>query len=96
MSQTLVIQIGNSDNKLTQQRWADFVAEVGFMLERLSPHKHFHGCSEGSQPWQNACWVFESDHGGKIEKELSQLARKYDQDSIALTYGKTVFVGVVR
>lgn len=91
---TAVIQIGNSDDKLTQGEWSQFCGEVAGMVGRLSEEIHFAGASLGTQPWQNACWVFTPRPrvGSKIDRELTELAKVYRQDSIALTVGVTEFV----
>lgn len=91
---TAVVQIGNSDDKLSQARWAAFCLDT---QERLMVfgQLHFAGNSGATQTWQNACYVLEladpSDLG-TMKNVLSLLAERYDQDSIAVTLGKTEFV----
>jgi hypothetical protein len=94
-----VIQIGNSDDKLTQAEWSEFVADVQDMIVHSNYTIHFHGLSVGSAPWQNACWVlgFQNNLAAIIKintlrHDLEKLVRKYHQDSIALTLGDTEFV----
>jgi len=95
---TITIQIGNSDNKLTQRRWADFVAAVSDRLEVYvedrSAEIHFFGAPHTWAQWQNAAWVvsIESDVLKFLRPELAYIARTFDQDSIALTVGETEFV----
>jgi hypothetical protein len=88
---TGVIQVGNSDNKLTQQRWSEFVGAVQAELRLADVTLHFFGCSHGSEPWQNACWVFQfsPEIRGTLVSELERIGKRYDQDSIAWTTGKT-------
>lgn len=43
--QTLVVLIGNSDDKLTQKQWAGFVLELTDCIERRAAHVHFWGGS---------------------------------------------------
>lgn len=100
MNDTAVIMIGNTDDKLTQREWSEFVSDVTHLLLVYRVQLHFHGCSVGSAPWQNVCWVFDApkDLIGEpaivveLRPELARLAAKYRQDSIALTVGKTEFV----
>jgi hypothetical protein len=99
MMDVAVIQIGNSDDKLTQEQWSRFVSEVQDMLMLWRYPIYFHGCSVGSAPWQNACWVIdvrvfinEPSAINTIRHKLSVFAKKYKQDSIALTLGSTEFV----
>lgn len=94
MKKTVIIQIGNSDNKLTQGEWASFVAEVDMVANDHVLHTHFKGGSDWDAPWQNACWVCEMN-GDKIEalKEgIGVCRRNYKQDSVAMTFGETEFV----
>ena len=91
---TIVVQIGNSDDKLPQARWARFITRVhSVCADALTVH--FSGGSAQDATWQNYCilgvaeeefWV---DH---LRSDLSQLAAEFGQESIALTIGKTEFV----
>jgi hypothetical protein len=96
---TYIIQIGNSDNRLPQAVWSSFIDELGNLLARWKVEIHFFGCSNPVAPWQNCCAVFEHPENRgelefkkEVEATLSQLAWKFDQDSIALTYGYTGFI----
>lgn len=89
---TVVIQIGNSDDKLTQQQWSDFVGETDRCVRLYAKSVHFMGCSSGEKPWQNACWVFEMATPFLMRDRLSNLAFRYQQESIAMTEGVTEFV----
>lgn len=95
----VVITIGNSDNKLTQQEWSSFVSDVHDIVLHSNYVIHFHGLSVGSAPWQNASWVLGFKNNlaaimniNAIRQELSKLAKKYRQDSIAMTLGDTELV----
>ena len=95
MANTGVIQIGNSDDKLTQAEWSEYVTELNQILQNWQVSVHFLGYSPANAPWQNACWVFEVETDPWLEDmkaELSYLARKFRQDSIAFTIGDTEFV----
>lgn len=94
-----VITIGNSDDKLKQRKWSEFVSDMQDLLTKWKFPIYFHGCSVGSAPWQNACWVIDArDLFGEtsailiLRQELSRMAHKYKQDSIALTLGDTELV----
>ena len=93
---TITLQIGNSDDKLTQYEWSLF---HGLVNERLNKDPaitiHFSGCSDASKPWQNACWIFvchESCDIADLKGDLVHYRDKYRQDSIAWTEGDTAFV----
>lgn len=88
------VQAGNSDNKLTQQQWSEFVSELGGILAVHERVRHFFGGSETYAPWQNVCWICEID-AGKIESLKGQLRESrlsYRQDSVCLLVGQPVFV----
>lgn len=91
---TITVQIGNSDNKLTQVEWSAFCQEVDKAVMSRTPNVYFHGFSHGAAPWQNACWVadFEKPPLLHLRYDLRGLAVKYRQESIALTTGTTEFV----
>lgn len=96
---TATIQIGNSDNKLTQQEWSQFIdrieAHVETLVEDNLARAHFFGCSAGRDQWQNAAWVIElydDEAVARLRNTLSSAAARFKQDSIALTLGATQFV----
>lgn len=90
---TISIQIGNSDDKLTQAEWSQFVARVGSYV-RAAGHIHFFACSGGECPWQNAAWIVvcDSDYIEKLKRELSELRVIFKQESVAWMEGETQFV----
>lgn len=91
---TCTIQIGNSDDKLTQREWARFVDDTRAEVASLATAVHFTGFSPSDAVWQNACIVAEIDRAviDGLTKRLAVLATHYRQDSIALTVGETEFV----
>lgn len=101
----LTSMIGNSDDKLTQAQWSQYVKLVNDSVTSedfsKSLRAHFHGLSHGDAPWQNACWVvglwFECDDNEPIKKtlldELTSIRRLFNQDSVAGVAGEeTLFV----
>lgn len=90
---TGVIQIDNLDGKLGTTAWTSFKEEVQELLEADSRLIHFR-----PMIWSflnQACWVFEVSDRIEfhwLRDPLVELANKYGQDSIALTYGETEFV----
>jgi hypothetical protein len=89
---TVFVQIGNSDDKLTQARWSDYVGDVEFVLRHLT--KHFAGLAAGDRPWQNACWCVEVplNQRDPIRARLAKAAAEFDQDSIAWAEAQTTFI----
>lgn len=91
---TVYISIGNSDDKLGQERWARFVADVDAHTTSLEDDREavIHGrwLSAPDSPYQNACWclqIHEDPHTGSragwLREVLASLAYTYEQDSIA-------------
>lgn len=91
---TVVVSIGNSDDKLTQSNWSAFVWEVNQAIETQANQVHFHGYSPGDKPWQNAAWYFDIDASvsEELKPTLAAIAQRYDQDSVAWLIGRTEFV----
>jgi hypothetical protein len=91
---TITIQIGNSDDKLTQMKWAHFYADVNHEITQANTRVHFAAPSPAQAAWQNACWVIEIDGSEALalRATLSRLREQYQQDSIAWTEGQTAFV----
>jgi len=84
------ISIGNSDDKLTQQEWSDFVIETDILLHPGAPGtpvlaRHGNWRSRVDDPWQNACWCVEIKEGyaDVLRAALRHQARQHRQDSIA-------------
>lgn len=91
---TIYISIGNSDNKLTQEEWADFIDEIDELLDVY--HLVGRWFSAPDSEYQNACWcVTIPPTGGAhafIRGALRGLAERYRQDSIVLAKAETEFV----
>lgn len=92
--QTVVVQIGNSDDKLTQKEWSLFCAETELAVRKHCEQIHFYGGSPWNTPWQNACFVAEIKPEA-IEsfcQEITIIRGDSQQDSVAVTFGETTFI----
>ena len=91
---TVTICIGNSDNKLTQQEWSNFIERVYVVMCDRSVAVHFSGFSAGDSPWQNVCWVAEvaKEDIEPLRAELKNVRERFKQDSVAFTAGETEFI----
>ncbi len=91
---TVTVQIGNSDDKLTQERWAKFNGFVNYAIARRAHKIHFSGHSNSVAPWQNSAWVFEieKERADMLLHDLATLCEMFSQDSIAWTEGETQFI----
>lgn len=85
------LQIGNSDDKLLQTEWAQFVADTARLITVHVSRIYFHGCAEGSKPWQNACWVFlcTKMEATRLKNQMMDLRKQYKQDCVAWLEGVT-------
>lgn len=94
MLTTLVVQIGNSDDKLSQAEWTGFCAATWAAVGLYATQVHFEGYSVPTATWQNACWVAEIDPADlkRVRHKLAEVADLYRQDSIAVTLGITEMV----
>ena len=87
------ISIGNTDNKLTQQDWAQFCAEVSQFVNKNYFTIFGEWYSLPNSPYQNACWAINVTSPENLEMVLADFAWRYKQDSIAVAYAPdTVFV----
>lgn len=94
MNKTVAIQIGNSDDKLTQQQWACFVLELRDCVERTSGQIHFWGASVNYEPWQNLCCICEVPElrVELLTDFLTSLRQRWKQDHAAVLIGDTQFI----
>lgn len=92
---TITLQIGNSDDRLSQVRWHEYVESVRSLLE-ADPRVqvHFFGAPPNWAPWQNAAWVFACPHDGiaALRESLVANRQQFSQVSIAWTEGITKFL----
>lgn len=93
------ISIGNSDDKLTQWEWSQFVYDVQNLLTTWEDNQlitAIHGTwfSLPHAQWQNANWCVEihQDEVDGLREHLARIAHLWKQDSIALTIGQVEFV----
>ena len=91
---TVVIQIGNSDDKLSQSRWSEYCTQVDYAIRSSAVHVHFNGTSPGDAPWQNAAWIFEmeADDVDDLIYNLVNIRQAFGQESIAIQWGETKFI----
>lgn len=82
---TVYVTIGNSDDKLSQAAWSDFIADVDYQLDFYAYKRHGQWFSAPDAPWQNACWcvVLWLRNVEQVKAKLKTLAVTYGQDSIA-------------
>jgi hypothetical protein len=92
----IVIQIGNSDDKLTQREWSEFIRDMDGMVRGNFRAVHFSGGSSGDRQWQNWCWVGTHNMPDQVLEfflqNITELRKKYSQNSVAVMLGDTKFI----
>src|SRR5262245_30724798 len=92
---TVYASIGNSDDKLSQARWAEFAELFVAIVDANAKQLHGVWYSRPDAPWQNACVCFEIQNDvvlPALRFELAHLCAEFDQDSIAWAVAKTEFI----
>lgn len=92
---TVYISIGNSDDKLTQARWAVYYSHVAGTINMHAYQQHGRWLSVPSDPYQNACWCIEVEtrRVDRLRRKLAEHAATFGQDSIAWAEARTEFIG---
>lgn len=89
------VTVGNSDDKLGQRQWANFVRNVDTAL-RHSVNATVHGqfYSTPDSPWQNACWSVDlkDEEVANVKARLAKIAFVFNQDTIAWNPSTTEFI----
>lgn len=91
---TITIQIGNSDDKLSQVKWSEFVSDVENAIHQVADRIHFFGSPPSVARWQNATWVasVSEHHIHALKAEIKSIRTYFNQDSAAWTEGETQFI----
>jgi hypothetical protein len=92
---TVYVSIGNSDHKLSDEQWLEFRNLTHELLTDLGLTSAVHGAWQSFVPkYVNACWCVEvkPEHEDVIKQTLSDLARKFAQDSVAWAVADTEFL----
>lgn len=91
---TITIQIGNSDNKLSQAKWAHYVQSVKLIVANFAQEIHFFGGSSAWDSWQNVAWVIVplNDDLQEFKEALITMRQNYYQESMAFAVGETIFL----
>jgi len=91
---TITVQIGNSDDKLSQRDWSDFFGAIRNAVHDCCAEMHFKAGSENWQTWQNAAFVFtiEDKNIDALKHLIKRVRETYNQESVAWTEGDTIFI----
>lgn len=91
---TIVIQIGNTDDKLTQAQWSAFVIAMREAILQHCQAVHFFGGSTNWERWQNCAWVIGCypPQVPELRAAVTDARKLFNQESAAWTEGNTIFV----
>jgi hypothetical protein len=90
---TVTIQIGNSDDKLTQTEWAAYVLMMRTNILQHCTAVHFFGAPANWERWQNVAWVVVCEDAklAALKAAVTDARSTFNQDSAAWTEGETQF-----
>jgi hypothetical protein len=80
---TVYASIGNSDDKLSQARWSQFVWAFRDCMGRFASVVYGEWLSAPDSSYQNACVAIATEIPLMLKAALATLAEEYGQDSIA-------------
>jgi len=91
---TVIVLIGNSDNKLTQKDWHYFVSDVRTIIWIFEKETHFIGSTEPFSEYQSGCFVFEmeKDQLEAFKNRLLLVKARHKQNFISLIVGNTQLI----
>lgn len=94
---TIYVSIGNSDDRLSQSRWASYYAQVdALILSQVDAYPdggavHGRFVTDPVSAYQSACWAIDlpdlRDARDDLREALAHLATAYEQDSVAWVEG---------
>ena len=87
----ICIQIGNTDNKLTQQEWSEYCRAIRGICEAHGV-VHFAGGSPTDAAWQNYCVCAETDNHIALRMLIAKRRATHHQDAVAWLQGETKYV----
>ena len=92
MAKYIVVSIGNTDGKLSQEEWSDYVDEMGTVMNQYKIH--FFGGSSNWEDWQNVAWIVEIPVKviNVIMAEISSVRKKYNQESAFFMVADGMFI----
>lgn len=81
----LYASIGNSDDKLPQAEWAEYVEEFRRILRNYADEIHGEWYSAADSAYQNACMaiVVIPDDMDELRDKLTALREDYEQNAVA-------------
>jgi hypothetical protein len=91
---TVTVQLGNTDNRLKQAEWHEFVLAVKYAIEQSAESVHFFGAPANWDKLQNVAWVLALNNSQQqqLQLELKRIRKEFKQEAVAWTSGTTLFL----
>jgi hypothetical protein len=80
---TVYVSIGNSDNKLTQSEWSNYLHSFRTCMTQFAKQVYGDWVSEPSSSYQNACIGIATETPLTLKAALTSLRAGHRQDSVA-------------
>jgi hypothetical protein len=80
------VSIGNSDDKLSQAKWAEYILEVREVLRGSASKVLGEWYSASDSNWQNACFCItipDQKIASEAKLKLTKIRKRFGQDSVA-------------
>ena len=91
----VAILIGNSDDRLTQAQWANYVNTMRHQISRHVEEIHCESLTASDSSRQSACFVVSTMNTASksgLRSAVIQVRRQFNQDSVAWLEGKTELI----
>jgi hypothetical protein len=92
---TVYVTVGNSDDRLSQSRWADFTEAVGYVVLDYEVEVYGPWFTPSDSSRQSACWGVEVERQALVgfRSELDLLRQQFGQDTIAFAVAELEMIG---
>ena len=88
----ICIQIGNTDNKLTQQEWSEYIEYIYDICVNYGV-VHFSGGSSAEKHFQNYCFcVSDVRDSDRFKNDVLLVRKDFRQDSLTWLQGEIDFI----
>lgn len=92
--ESVTILIGNSDDRLTQEEWSQYIQKIKEVLSYWCTEIHFIGGTSFESQWQTACFVgtVSENNKNKLVLAVSSIRKDFKQNSSAVIFGQVMMV----
>jgi hypothetical protein len=91
-SPTVVIQISNANDLLSQEKWSAYVRDMNHAIRSACRTVFSFAASEGHAPQQHAIWIVEPFDPDRLKNDVRDLREHYKSFGAAWIQGETQYV----